>query len=672
MVAVGVRWIAGLACSLTLLSLLATKPPPAPAGEGVSVAEQIAHAREAVRRGQQGLEKLQKRLDDPASEYAKAEAAFQKQDEKLKSAKQLVARLRTEGKAEEAAKAEATIPMIQEEWQLAKDRFDLAIRDRKLTREAMADLRVRVARDQELLDRLEGKTPPPGAGDTKHAGGGETPPPAKGAQPTGGAADPVAVIPGVPGVAEKLSATPASTASSKQTADAGSSSADDADPMVRKAREDLAVRRAELRDAEARAKLAGGRVRAMERSIRNAEQILQTERESVDQAQKMAARLSEILRTRPPADAAERQALTEELTDAQRRMAESGDRAKRISERLGPLKEDLKEIQEENDAANKAVGEARAAAEAADANLASLLSPMNSRNILRWVSKHGLNLLAILSGMVFLHLAVRQFSRHIVRLVTRNSHRGSEEDRENRASTLVGVLRYAAAIGIFGGGLVMLLDEAGVPVVPLMGGAAVLGLAVAFGAQNLIRDYFTGFMMLMEDQYSVNDVVRIGTISGLVEQITLRVTVLRDLEGVRHVIPHGAVTGVSNLTHGWSRAVLDVTVAYKENVDRVIEALTDLGREMRSDPALGPYILENLEMLGVENLGESGVLIRFMLKTRPLKQWPVRREMLKRIKNRFDQLGIEIPYPHRTFIHRFPDGQAGVLPFEAEGERRAG
>jgi small conductance mechanosensitive channel len=196
-----------------------------------------------------------------------------------------------------------------------------------------------------------------------------------------------------------------------------------------------------------------------------------------------------------------------------------------------------------------------------------------------------------------------------------------------------------------------------------MGGAAVIGLAVAFGAQNLIRDYFTGFMMLMEDQYSVNDVVRIGSISGLVELITLRMTVLRDLEGVRHFIPHGAVTSVSNLTHGWSRALLDVPVAYKENVDRVIDVLMELGREMRHHPVLGKHILEEPEMLGVDSFADSAVVIRFLLKTRPLQQWPIKREMLRRIKNRFDELGIEIPFPHRTIYHHYPEGMAGqTLP----------
>jgi small conductance mechanosensitive channel len=213
-----------------------------------------------------------------------------------------------------------------------------------------------------------------------------------------------------------------------------------------------------------------------------------------------------------------------------------------------------------------------------------------------------------------------------------------------------------AGIFIVGGGVVMLLDEAGIPIIPLMGGAAVLGLAVAFGAQNLIKDYFSGFMMLMEDQYGVNDVVRIGSTSGLVEKITLRITVLRDIEGVRHFIPHGSITNVSNMTHTWSRAMFDIPVAYGEDLDRAMSVLMDLAHEIRNDPIFGQHIIEDPEMLGVNEFDSSAIVIRFLIKTRPLKQWLVKREMLRRIKNRFDQAGIVIPFPHRTVYHKFPDG----------------
>ena len=207
----------------------------------------------------------------------------------------------------------------------------------------------------------------------------------------------------------------------------------------------------------------------------------------------------------------------------------------------------------------------------------------------------------------------------------------------------------------------MILQEAGIPIAPLLGGAAVFGLAVAFGAQNLIRDYFYGFVILLENQYKLNDVVKIGDLSGQVEQITLRMTVLRDLEGRVHFIPNGQITAVTNMTHGWSRALFDIGVAYKEDVDRVMGVLEELGRtSSAATPNFGPMILDDPTMLGVDELADSAVVIKFFIKTRPLQQWNVKRELLRRIKNRFDELGIEIPFPHRTVYHRSDDGTAVI------------
>jgi small conductance mechanosensitive channel len=261
------------------------------------------------------------------------------------------------------------------------------------------------------------------------------------------------------------------------------------------------------------------------------------------------------------------------------------------------------------------------------------------------------------------HRLSRAFSRRVVQIMSQGtSNRGTHKDRENRAQTLVGVFNSALSLLILGGGSLMILDEVGIPIVPLMGGAAVIGLAVAFGAQNLIKDYFSGFMVLLEDQYGINDVVKIGDISGMVEHISLRTTVLRDLEGVVHFIPHGNITTVSNQTHGWSRALFDIGIDYKEDIDRVMDVLLEIGRDLRRDPVFNPLILDDPEMLGVDNLADSSVILKFFLKTRPLQQWTVKREMLRRIKKRFDELGIEIPYPIQTVHHRY-DSPPPVPPF---------
>ncbi len=230
--------------------------------------------------------------------------------------------------------------------------------------------------------------------------------------------------------------------------------------------------------------------------------------------------------------------------------------------------------------------------------------------------------------------------------------RGTASERQNRADTLAGVFQNTGNIVIVIGSVLMILDAAGVPIAALLGGAGVVGLAVAFGAQSLMKDYFCGFILLLENQYKVNDFVTIGGLSGLVERITLRVTILRDIEGKVHFIPNGQISSVTNATLDWARAVVEIGVAYQENVDQVIAELKQLVGQLREDPEFRDAIVGDIEMLGVDNLGDSSVVIKFAVKTRPDQKWPVKRELLRRIKNTFDERGIEIPFPYRTIIQR--------------------
>ena len=283
--------------------------------------------------------------------------------------------------------------------------------------------------------------------------------------------------------------------------------------------------------------------------------------------------------------------------------------------------------------------------------------PFQFDKVWNWFLEHAASLVVILLGALILQWLVSVVSHRIVDVLTKRALRGSQIERENRARTLSSVFHNAATTVIYLGAVLILLDEFGIPISTLLGGVAVFGLAVAFGAQNLIKDYFYGFMILLENQYGVNDVIKIGGISGLVERITLRLTVLRDQEGTVHFIPHGEVKTVSNMTHGWSRAVFDIGIAYAENPDRVMDVLMQLAQELRQDPAFAERILEDPEMLGVEGLGESSIVIRFHIKTAPKQQWSVKRELLRRIKRKFDELGIEIPFPSRTIYYRQAEGE---------------
>ena len=255
---------------------------------------------------------------------------------------------------------------------------------------------------------------------------------------------------------------------------------------------------------------------------------------------------------------------------------------------------------------------------------------------------------------------------HVSKLIVRRivSHHIDEDDpivrrlREQRLQTLGGLFTNILLVVVIIVSALTILDRF-INIAPLLASVSVVGLAFSFGAQSLVKDMISGTFMLIEGQFGIGDVVRVGDTSGLVEKITLRTTILRDVQGTVHIIPNGEITRVSNLTKTWSRAVIDVGVAYREDVDRVIATLRNLGAEFHSNPEWAPLLLDPPEVLGIEALGDSAVTVRMTAKTLPLKQWDVARELRRLIKKRFDQEGIEIPFPHLTFY--WGDGQMPEL-----------
>jgi small-conductance mechanosensitive channel len=254
--------------------------------------------------------------------------------------------------------------------------------------------------------------------------------------------------------------------------------------------------------------------------------------------------------------------------------------------------------------------------------------------------------------IILISILLYQFAKLVVRRIV--AHQIDEEDplvrrlREQRVQTLGALFTNVLLVVVV---TVSVLTVLGVfiNIAPLLASVSVVGLAVSFGAQTLVKDVISGTFMLIEGQFGIGDVVKIGETSGMVEKITLRTTILRDLYGAVHIIPNGDITRVSNLTKTWSRAVIDVGVAYREDVDRVLSTLRHLGDEFHANPEWGQLLLEPPQVLGIESLGESSVTVRMTAKTLPLKQWDVARELRRLIKRRFDQEGIEIPYPHLTF-----------------------
>jgi small conductance mechanosensitive channel len=217
-----------------------------------------------------------------------------------------------------------------------------------------------------------------------------------------------------------------------------------------------------------------------------------------------------------------------------------------------------------------------------------------------------------------------------------------------RAATLGRVFRYLVAVIVSLIAGMLVLAEIGISVAPILGAAGVVGLAVGFGAQSLVKDYFAGFFILLEDQIRHGDVVEIAGRGGFVEEITLRYVRLRDYDGNVHYIANGLISTVTNMSRGFAQSVIDVGIAYREDIDEAFDVMRKVASAMRADPAFAPRILDDLEIAGVERWADSAVVLRCRFKVAPLEQWAVRREYLRRLKRAFDERGIEIPFPHLT------------------------
>ena len=267
--------------------------------------------------------------------------------------------------------------------------------------------------------------------------------------------------------------------------------------------------------------------------------------------------------------------------------------------------------------------------------------------IVSWLVEHGTRIgLIALIGFVVYYIINRAMPRAVRGVMATHMRRKPEEEIEKRAKTLSDVFVKTGLVMIIIGAAFTVLSDLGINIGPALAGVGVVGLAVGFGAQTLVKDLIAGLMILMENQYGVGDVVRIAGIAGLVESVDIRKTVLRDLDGIVHYVPNGEIRVTSNLTKEWSRVNMNVSVAYKEDLDRVIAVINRVGQEMAADPAWSPFIISAPKVLRVDSLGESGIEIKILGDTKPIKQWDVMGELRRRLKKTFDQEGIEIPWPH--------------------------
>jgi small-conductance mechanosensitive channel len=275
-----------------------------------------------------------------------------------------------------------------------------------------------------------------------------------------------------------------------------------------------------------------------------------------------------------------------------------------------------------------------------------------------WLVNHGIRILVIAIVATVLWFALNKFLPPIVnRGVARTKYKESKEGLQKRASTLLSIFKGMGRVFLVIVAIIMVLDEVGIPVTPVLAGFGIAGIAIGFGAQYLIRDLIAGIFIIMENQYRVGDVVRIADIGGLVEDITLRKTVLRDLDGIVHHVPNGEIKTASNFTRHFSRVNLNISVGYGTDLDHAISVINRVGNELAKDEKWRKVIKSPPQVLRVDNLGDSGIDIKILGDVKPIEQWGVMGELRLRLKKAFDAEGIEIPWPHTKvyFGNPLPD-----------------
>jgi len=259
-------------------------------------------------------------------------------------------------------------------------------------------------------------------------------------------------------------------------------------------------------------------------------------------------------------------------------------------------------------------------------------------------------LLVILAALGL--VVVRFVSRQILRRI--RAEGAGKTDRRKQLETLVGLGRWVANVTIIVVALVMFLGNF-IDIAPLLASLGAVGLAVSLGTQTLVKDFVGGLFILLEGQYNIGDVIQVGEVSGVVERFTLRATYVRDVSGKLYIVPNGDVRIVSNVTRDWSRAMVDIGVAYEENLDRAVAVLEDVAETFSNDPDYGPQLLERPQVLGPLSLGDWAVTVRVMVKTQAGKQWGVAQELRKRILAACDREGITLPYPRQEVLVRKSD-----------------
>nr|QNO53085.1 small-conductance mechanosensitive channel MscMJ [Methanosarcinales archaeon ANME-1 ERB6] len=269
--------------------------------------------------------------------------------------------------------------------------------------------------------------------------------------------------------------------------------------------------------------------------------------------------------------------------------------------------------------------------------------------LLTWFLSHGIKIIAILIGAYLIsHFGKIFIEKTVRKLIKPEKEAKDPEAEKKREDTLIKAFNSTLSLVVWIAAIFMIIYEFEINIGPLLVGAGVIGVALGFGFQHIIKDFLAGIFIIVEDQYRVGDVVNVANVGGLVQDISLRKTVLRDLDGVEHHIANGEIRKASNLSKGFARVNLNIGVAYKENLEHVIEVVNRVGKELAEDSEWKEKIVTVPQFLRVDDFADSAIIIKLLGDTKPLKQWEVKGELRKRLKIAFDEENIEIPFPQMS------------------------
>ena len=659
--------------------------PAAPVGPlqpAPSNAQKTAELRSQIETEQKQLEQLKQDLANnanPDDNFTKTETNFKKLDNLWKEAKKKLADLKSEDQVdvELVAEAQGEVDEIEPKRKEALSAYELEIEENKTLQEKILTIQKKVNADILALERLTKPAEPtkaakaaekaanPGTSVAKTAtapaekpheksvasSAAEKPKEAPKQEPEKPQNSLVsaAMASSPMGIIANASANPAPKTTdepeTKKPATHGNSViAGRVRKEIKEHEEAILELEEQLQTAKLDEAMAAEQVSNLDQQVKLEEKLRDNARKKADLANEILSKAQEEFRVKSISDASQEllKQLAEKLLDLDKEFQTARNESRLHSNRLADIQTERSKQQDILRDAHDKTFLVQKQIDETQAKIAKLQDPTSLLNVLDWLATRGVRIFIVLILMIVSRALLRSLGSRAIRIMVQSQENISLEERTDRAETLVSVYSNAVSVGVIGGGLLLMAQEAGVPIGPLLGGAAIFGLAIAFGAQSLIKDYFYGFVILLENQFSVNDVIQVGVITGVVERITLRMTVLRDVAGTVHFVPNGSMTTVSNFSYDWSRAVFEIPVSYKAQVDDVIQEIHAEGKKFRLDKEFGPLCLDDLIMLGVDQLAENFVMIKFYIKTKPLKQWPVKRELLRRLKNRFDLKGIEL------------------------------